>query len=150
MKLFNRNPGTGSLLVRVGKTLVTLRPGMNNVSDDIGEAILAQNLRGISAADEGAIKEKAQAVKESSDLKAENKALKDQVAKLQLIAAQVPVDLSGELATARAELEAARIEIADLKAKLEAKPKRGRPPKDKDAETEAEPATAAEAAATTE
>ena len=94
MKIYYKNGGSGSLLVRgVDGKRITIRPGVNTVPDDVGADLIAKYPKVITG-DEEAQAAKANSVKvtdENAALKAENKELKDQVAKLQLIAAQVPV-----------------------------------------------------------
>ena len=92
MKIYYKNAGSGSLLVRVGLQKFTLTPGVNTVPDDAGEEILKKGIKGISTDDEAraAKSEKVAALNDNAALKAEIAELKKQVAKLQLIAAQVP------------------------------------------------------------
>ncbi len=122
MKLYFRNSGSGSLLIRVGAQKFILKSGINTVPDDVGEEILKKNIKGISTDEEAqsAKSEKVAALNDVAALKSEMAKKDAQIAKLQLIAAQVPV--SDEVKDAQIAALTARI------AELEAKPKRGRPP----------------------
>ena len=92
MKLFYKNSGSGSLLIRIGTQKFTIKAGVNTVPDDVGDAILAKNIKGISTDEEAKAAKTGQAaaLSENEKLKARVKELEAQVAKLQVIAAQVP------------------------------------------------------------
>lgn len=118
MKIYYKNGGSGSLLVRgVDGKRITIKPGVNTVPDEVGADLIAKYPKVISG-DEEAQAAKANSVKvtdENAALKAENKELKDRIAKLQLIAAQVPVD-DGAKDKRIAELEKQLAEFEKLTA----------------------------------
>lgn len=116
MKIFYKNNGGGALLARAGGKLWTIRPGVNTVPDEVGAEFVAKYPKAIST-DEEAIKAKsgvAAAEKKVLDLSAENAELKARIAKLELLAAEIPADTTVK----DAEIAALKAENAELKEQL--------------------------------
>lgn len=96
MKIYYKAQGNGNLLAKDPETgkRVTIKAGVNNVSDALAEDMMRKYPKVIST-DEEARELKAKSAvtgSELAELKAENKALKEQVEKLKLIAVEAPSD----------------------------------------------------------
>lgn len=123
MKIYNQNKGAGGIIHTQDGTRYVAMPGeFTEVPDAVGEAMIAKYPKLIRSGGAESRHIPQKIVDELAALKAIIADKDAQIAKLQLVAAQVPdndEDLHKEIASLKARI-----------VELEAKPKRGRPAKE--------------------